>query len=167
KFEGGLAAQALFDRGAPLLYVFGGSMRIERGKADCGFSQGGGREIQRALRLRRGKQGCRRSEIVELLGLRENVGDIVALIAPGVEVHRSEKDAVGSMEDEAKARKILRDAETGSEVVLVGIHQSAGIAVLSADENLRRSAGENEIGIGVADVHERAHVFVAHPHLKS
>jgi hypothetical protein len=60
----------------------------------------------------------------------------------------------------------LRDAETGSEVALVRVQKAAGIAILAADEHLRRATGEDEIGIGVADVDERTHVFVAQAHLE-
>src|SRR3984893_15703349 len=116
---------------------------MESGEADSGSSEDGGSKIQRGLRLRGRKQSCWRSEIVELLGLGENIGNVVALVAPGVEVDWREEDAVSAMEDEAEARKILRDAEAGSEVALVRKHQAAGIAVLAANKNLRRAAGEN------------------------
>ncbi len=46
----------------------------------------------------------------------------MALVAPGVEVNRREEDAVGGMEHEAEAGKILRDAESGSEIALVRVH---------------------------------------------
>src|SRR5713101_1240545 len=85
-FERGLVAETFFDRGAPLLDVLGGRVRIEGGEADGGFAEDGGSEIQRGLRLRRRKQSCRGREIVELLRLGENIGNVVALVAPGVEV---------------------------------------------------------------------------------
>jgi len=108
ELESGFAAETLFDGSAPLLDVLGRRVGIEGSEADSGFAEDGGSEIQRGLRLRGGQQGCRRREIVELLSLRENVGNVVALVAPGVEINRSEEDAVRAVENEAEAGKILR-----------------------------------------------------------
>src|SRR2546423_1187529 len=43
-------------------------------------------------------------------------------------------------------------------------HQAAGMSVLAADEDLRRAAGEDQIGVGIADVSERAHVLITQTH---
>ena len=50
----------------------------------------------------------------------------------------------------------------GAKFARFGIHQALGISVLSADENLRRAAAQIEVAVGVADIHERAHVLVTH-----
>ena len=44
---------------------------------------------------------------------------------------------------------------------MVGVHQAAGIAVLPADEDLRRAAAQVEVAVGVADVDQRAHELIA------
>src|SRR2546423_14832525 len=44
-------------------------------------------------------------------------------------------------------------------------HKAAGMSVLAADEDLRRAAGEDQIGVGIADVRERAHVLITQTHL--
>src|SRR2546423_13241289 len=44
-------------------------------------------------------------------------------------------------------------------------HQAAGVSVLAADEDLRRAGGEDQIGVGIADVSERAHVLITQTHL--
>src|SRR5260221_5550245 len=125
ELESGFAAETLFDGGAPLLDVLGGRVGIEGSEADSGFAEDGGSEIQRGLRLRGGQQGCRRREIVELLSLRENVGNVVALVAPGVEINRSEEDAVRAVENEAEAGSILRYDDAGVRVGLGAIQHSA------------------------------------------
>src|SRR6266568_3205894 len=58
-------------------------------------------------------------------------------------------------------REALRDAEAGSEVGVVGIHEAAWISVLSTDEDLRSAAAQVDIAIGVTDVDKRAHELVA------
>src|SRR6266852_9530168 len=121
-FESRFAAEAFFNGGAPLLDVFGRRVGIEGGEADGGSTEHCGCEIQGSLRLRRRKQRCRRREIIKLLRLRKNVGDVVALVAPGVEIDWRKENAVGAVDDEAEARKILRDAQAGREVALVGEH---------------------------------------------
>ena len=69
---------------------------IEGSKADRGGGQGAGAEnrgaeVEGGLVQRRGRR-----EVVGLLSFGENVGYIVALIAPGILVHRRVEDAVRS-----------------------------------------------------------------------
>src|SRR5437879_2688649 len=106
----------------------------------------------------------RRIEIVELLGFRKNKGNVVALIAPGIQVHRGKENAVRAVENESQIREIAGNAEARSEVVPVRIEQPVGIAVLSANENLGRAALESKVRVGIGDVVQRPGVFVAQAH---
>src|SRR5579871_1141519 len=88
-FDGSLGTETLLNLAVPLLNIFCRSVRIESGEADCGrrersLAQNRRTEIQAVRKQRRG-----RCEVVGLLGLRENVWNVVALIAPGVLVDRS------------------------------------------------------------------------------
>ena len=93
-FEGGFAAQALLDRRAPMLDILCGGMEIEGHKADRGRAENGAIEVERRPGLGGGEQRSRRSEIVELLGFRKNKGNVVALIAPGIQVHGGKENAL-------------------------------------------------------------------------
>src|SRR5437660_230403 len=163
-FESGFAAQALLDRRAPLLDILCGSMGIEGRKADRGRAENGGIEVEGRLGLGGVQQRSRRIEIVELLGFRKNKGNVVALIAPGIQVHRGKENAVRAVENESQVREIAGNAEARSEVVLVRIEQPVGIAVLSANENLGRAALESKVRVGIGDVVQRPGVFVAQAH---
>ena len=68
------------------------------------------------------------------------------------------------MENDAHAREVVRNAEARSEIVLVRIEQAVGIAVLPADENLRRAALECEIRVRISDVMQRPRILVAQAH---
>src|SRR2546423_12275576 len=106
-FERRRAPQAFFYRRAPLLDVFGGSVRIEGGEADGGLPKYSWPKIQRRLRLGGREQSRRGREVIELLRFGKNVRDIVALIAPGVEVDRSEEDSIRCVQDDSEMREIL------------------------------------------------------------
>src|SRR5215472_2961543 len=163
-FECGFPTQTLLKRAAPLLDILRGSVRIKRRKADGSRAKNRGVEVERRLGPGGGQQRSRGIEIVELLGLWKNKGNVVALVAPGIQVHRGEENAVGGMKNDARARKVVRNAEARCKVVLVRIEQAVWIAVLSADENLKVAALEGEVGVRVGDVVQRPRVFVAHAH---
>ena len=150
--DGGRGAELFFDVGGPLLDVLRGGVDLHRGEADGGLAEDGGSEVET------GEGGL---EVIALIGLGKDVGDVVALIAPGVHVDRGEEDAVGGMDDEAEGGDALCDAEAGCEVGVVGDHEALRHTVLPADEDGRDAILEDEVGVGVAAVEERAHVLVA------
>src|SRR5262250_1353584 len=136
-------AETLFDLCVPLLNVLGRRVRIERGEAyrGCGQSacaQHGSAKVETAS-----EQGRRRSEVIRLLGFRENIGDVMSLVAPGVLIDGRVEDSIRRVQHHPKARKILRKANSRREIVLVGVHQSARISQLAADKNRRRTVVEN------------------------
>src|SRR6266566_2183994 len=59
----------------------------------------------------------------------------------------------------------LRKSQPWREIVGVAILQAARISILTTDENRGHTIVEYEIRVGVADVHQRVHVFVAQTHL--
>ena len=119
-------------------------MRIHGGKADRGLAQHRGREVE---------SGESRHKVIALLCLRKDVGNVVALVAPGIHVHRGEKDSEGAVHDDSQTGNGLRDAHARREVVRIGILQTTGITVLTADEDRRSAVLKDEIGICVFDVH--------------
>ncbi len=98
--------------------------------------------------------------VVRLLRLWKHVWNVVPLVAPGVLIHRRVEDSVGSAQDNARARNVLRDPEAWSNVVLIGVHQALGISVLSADEHGRNAIVEHQIAVRVFEIIEGAGVFV-------
>src|ERR1041384_5982582 len=68
------------------------------------------------------------------------------------------------MHYDAESRDRLREAETWSEVVGVGIFKTLRKTVLSSDKNRRNAIIESKVGISIANIHKRVHVFVAKPH---
>ena len=88
----------------------------------------------------------------------------MALIAPGVHVYWSEKDSESRMEDQAVIRQRLRETETGSKIVSVGRLQAARISVLASDKCRRHAIVEDQVRVGIADVHQRIHEFIAQAH---
>jgi hypothetical protein len=85
----------------------------------------------------------------------------VALVAPCVLIHRRKEDSASRAHDESRSWNILRNSYAGREVVLVRIHEPARISLLAADEYLGYAVVEDDIGIGVSQIIERARVFVA------
>jgi hypothetical protein len=90
--ESCLAAEALFNRSAPLLNILCGRVRIERREADGGCAKNCWDEIEGFLRCSGVEQRSGRIEIVKLLGFGKNKGNVVTLVAPGVEVDGSKED---------------------------------------------------------------------------
>src|ERR1700688_3726995 len=70
-----------------------------------------------------GKERSRRSEVIRLLRFREDIRDVVALVAPRVEIHGRIENSVGRAKNKSAPGKILRDPEPWRKVVLVGVHQ--------------------------------------------
>ena len=159
-FEGRVLPKTFFDLPVPLLDVLGGGVRIKCGKADRGRGQRAGSEHGRAEVQTLRKERCGRCEVIGLLRLGKNVGHIVALVAPGVLINGRVENPVGAVENDTEARKILRDPDAGSEVVLVGIHQALGIAKLAADEDRGDTAVENQVRVGAVEIIERTGVFI-------
>src|SRR5579864_1281738 len=83
-FQGGVWAKAFFDLAIPLLDIFGRSVRIEGCKADRGSRQSACSQYWGAEVQSLGKERSWRSEIIGLLGFRENIGHVVSLVAPCV-----------------------------------------------------------------------------------
>src|SRR5206468_738215 len=82
-FKSGVLPQALLNRRTPLLDVLRWRVRIHSGKADSCLSEHGLAEVELI-----GKERGRWGEVVALLGLRKHIRNVVALIAPGIHVHR-------------------------------------------------------------------------------
>src|SRR6476620_5075898 len=145
-------------------------MWVHSREADGGLPKHGWSEIKP-----RGKQGGGWSEIITLLCFRENVRNVVPLVAPGIHINRREKDAESCVNDEPNLGKILGNAQTRSEVARVRIFEAAGKTILSSDKNRGHSILENQIGVRGFNIHQRIHVIVSNPgvdrggarHLKS
>src|ERR1035437_6218520 len=151
-FKRGLTAQLLLERGAPLLNVLRRRVQLQRGETH-----------HRGAQYRRGKVQRRDAGNIRvaLRGQRENIRHVVALVAPCIHVNRRIEDAVGHVGHHAKAGEVLSQTEARREVGVVGIHKALRIAVLSTDKYLRRSAAEVDVAVGVADVDQWTHEFVA------
>ena|SRR5438552_3313719 len=142
-FDGSVGTETLLHGSIPLLHILRGRMRVERSKADGCSGKRTGAQNWRTKVHPSVKERRRRSEIVRLLRLWKNERDVVALIAPGVLVHRSEEDSVRGMNDQAAIGQIPCDTETRGKVVLVRVHQSLRVAILPAYKNGRHTILEN------------------------
>src|SRR5437879_8600266 len=71
------------------------------------------------------------------------------------------------MEHEADAWKVFGDSQARRKVMLIGVHQPSRITQLPADKNGRNAVVENQVGVGVLLVVERAGVFIAESVVKS
>src|SRR5204863_7943531 len=120
---------------------------LESSKADCGRPQDCWREIEMT-----GNDAGGRSEVVALLGLRKDIGNIMTLVTPRIHVHRCEENAKGRVKNQPVVRDAVRDTCARSEFELVRRVQTRREALLSADENKRHSIFEDEIGVRVTDV---------------
>src|SRR5262245_8681526 len=95
-------ADALFKRQTPLLNILRRRVRIKSRKAHSRLSEHRLPEVNFGSEERR-----RRREVVSLLRLREDIRDIVTLIAPGVHVNRREENAERRMQNHSQLRNIL------------------------------------------------------------
>src|SRR5579864_9011282 len=93
-FHRSVGVQTLLHGGIPLLDILRGRMRVECGKADGGGRERSGAQYRGAEIHATGKQRRWRSEIIGLLRFRENVRDIMALVAPSIQIHRRKENAV-------------------------------------------------------------------------
>src|SRR5882757_4463414 len=91
-----VAAKALLQLRVPLLHVLRRRVWVERSEAHGSRLQIAVSQHRRAEIESAGEQRRRRREIVGLLRLRKHIGNIVALVAPRVHVHRRKKDSVSS-----------------------------------------------------------------------
>src|ERR1051326_4093394 len=105
-FQSGLGSETLLDRAAPLLDVLSRSIKFKRGKADRGRAQHGRRKVEMTI-----ENAGRRNEIIALLRLRKNIGDIVPLVAPGIHVYRSKENPEGAVGNDPQARHMVREAK--------------------------------------------------------
>src|SRR5499427_6860519 len=144
-------SEALFNRQIPLLDVLRRRVRVESREAHRGLAEHGRREVEAEERG---------DKVVALPRLREHVRYVVALVAPRVHVHRRVEDSVSRADHKAVFGQILRYAESRGEVQTPRIHQAFWKALLPADEGERSAVLEDEIAVGVANVAQRAHVFV-------
>src|SRR5581483_10053369 len=151
-----LLPEALFHRQIPLLDVLRRRVRVEGGKAHRRLAEDGRGEI---------KAEERGGEVIALPRLGENVRDVVPLVAPRVHIYRRVEDAVSGAHDEAPGRNVLRDAEPRGEVEFSRVHQTFGVAELAADEDRGLAILESKVAVSVAEVAERAHVFITESHL--
>src|SRR6266852_6117843 len=151
-FESGLAVETLLDRGAPLLDILCGSVRVKGRKAHRGRAEDCGIEIERRLSLCGAQQRGGGIEIVKLLGLREDKRHVMLLVAPGIQINGREENSVGAVENYASVSKVMGNAEARSEIVFVRVHESVWISILAADEDLWSAALEREVCVGVRDV---------------
>src|ERR1043165_3886182 len=105
-------------------------MRIHSSEADGGLSKHRCSEVEM-----RGQNSCCRSEVVALLCLWENIGDIVALVTPGIHVNRSKENSKCRMNDNAELRHGLRKAETRREIMGIGVFETFWKTILSSYED--------------------------------
>src|SRR5512132_4726621 len=93
KFQRHLWTETLLDRTTPLLDVLWRRVEFNGGETNSGCAQ----NCRTAVEVT-GDDAGRRREIVTLLRFRKDVRNIVALVAPGVHVHRREEDAKRRMQ---------------------------------------------------------------------
>src|SRR5882762_11552815 len=92
------------------------------------------------------------SEVVALLGLREHIRNVVALVTPGIHIHRGKEDAKGGVHYQPKPGNRLRKTETWREVVIIRIFQTLRKPILPADKCRGRSVLiKGKIGIRITD----------------
>src|SRR5713226_1203482 len=166
-FERSVLSEALLHRAVPLLNVLRRRVGIERSEThsswcQCARAKNGCAEIHTCVEER-----SWRREVIGLLCLRENVWNIMPLVAPGVQVYRCEKDSIGRVQHESLTGKIFGDSEARSKVVLVGIHQPSRVTQFTADENGRNAVVENQVRVRVVLVVERAGVLVTEAKIQS
>src|SRR3954447_18302991 len=129
-FKCGVMTEALFNGTAPLLDVLRRRVGIHASETHSSLPQHRLTKIKLASKQRRG-----RSEVVALLSFRKHVRNIVALVAPGIHIHRRKENSEGGMKDQSEIRQRLRESEPRSNVVSVGIFKSLGIAVLASNKH--------------------------------
>src|SRR5437879_2828899 len=112
-------------------------MRIKRRKAYGSWRQDAHAKNGRAKVQASIEKRSWRCEIVGLLRLRENVWDVVPLVAPCVQVHWREKDSISAMENQAFTWKVLGNSQTRRKVVFVREHQPLGVTDLAPDDTTR------------------------------
>src|ERR1051325_5607529 len=105
-------------------------MRIHPSKADGRLSKYRSAEIEM-----RGENSCRRREVVALLGFREDVRNVVSLIAPRIHVNGSEENSKRRMYNNAEFGYRLRETKARCEVVGIGVFKTLWKAVLPSNEN--------------------------------
>src|SRR6266699_6033874 len=130
QFQRHLCAQTLFDGTTPLLDILRRRILFNGGEANGSRAQHRRSEVEVT-----GDDAGRRSEVVALLRLGKDIGNIVPLVAPGIHVHRSEEDSKRGMEHNPMTGNAVRDARAGREVKLVRRRQTRGKTLLPADEN--------------------------------
>src|ERR1700730_7853500 len=160
KFQRRLWTQTLLDGPTPLLDILRRRVEFHGGEANGSCAQDRRPEVE----VTRNDTSGRR-EIVTLLRFRKDVGNIVALVAPGIHVHRREEDPKRRMEHKSMIGDAVRNARTRREVKLVRSRQSFWKPLLATDENGRRAIDEGKIGVGVTNVTKRTHEFVTHSDL--
>src|SRR5258708_7335752 len=166
-FERSVLPEAFLHRAVPLLNVLRRRVGIERSETysswcQCARAKNGCAEIHTCIEQRNW-----RGEVIGLLCLRENVRNIMPLVAPGVQVYRCEKDSIGGVQHESLTGKIFGDSEARGKVVLVGIHQPSRITQFTADENRGDAVVENQVRVRVVLVVERAGVLVTEAEIQS
>ena len=100
-FQGGVAGPGSSPLKAPLLDVLRRRVWIHGREAHGGLSQHRIAEVQVG-----GDDAGRGSEVVALLRFREDVRNIVALVAPGVLIHRRIEDSERRMQHQADTWEI-------------------------------------------------------------
>src|ERR1051325_3045918 len=125
-------------------------MRIHPSKADGRLSKYRSAEIEM-----RGQNSCCWREVVALLSFREDIRNIVALIAPGVHVNRSKENSKRRMYNNAELGYRLRETKARCEVVGVCVFKTLWETVLASYKDRGNSIGiERQVGIGVTHVHQ-------------
>src|SRR5690242_9292633 len=102
-----ISRKRFLHREAPLFDVLRMRARIQRAEADDSLTQNWRSEI---------KAGEAWDVIITLKSFRKDIRRIVALIAPGVHVHRRKEDAESATEHDAQLWHLVRKAEAWSEI---------------------------------------------------
>src|SRR5262249_41434252 len=134
-FDRSISSSAFLQRSTPLLYVLRRRMRIKRGEAYRCRRKRSCAENWRAKIESRIEQCCRRREIIRLLRLRKNVGNVMALVTPRIHVNWRVENSVRRVQNQPKSREISRLPKARCEVVFVGKKQAIWVARLSADKD--------------------------------
>src|SRR6185503_8790233 len=91
-----------------LLDVLSGRVSLKSCETNRGSSQNGGTEIEVT-----GNDACSRNEVIALLRFRKDIGNIVALVAPGIHIYRCKEYSKGRVQHDSVLMHVVRHADAG------------------------------------------------------